>query len=203
MPDRQSDTPSRASGTLDPAAESAILRDWAAGTLSGDEAFARLYETYGRLVHTWLAVRAGGADADDLFQDVWTIFCRRWREWRIDGSAAADARPILAFLFRTCHLVLLAHRRIAQQRATRSLDDSPHPLTDGEREATTHVQLGECLTAATRCCSDEELAVFTAKLAGMHGRDIAHALGITARSSRNQTPRRDEHPVSSGDTNAP
>jgi DNA-directed RNA polymerase specialized sigma24 family protein len=178
LPDRP-DAHSRASGTVDPAAESAVLREWAAGTLSPDEAFARLYETYGPIVHAWLVVRARGADADDLFQDVWTIFCRRWREWKTEGADASDARPVLAFLFRTCHLVLLAHRRIAQHRGTRTLDGAAHPLTDGERNATTHVQLGECLTTAAHCCTDDELAVFTAKLAGMRGRDIAHTLGIT------------------------
>ena len=178
MPDGPG-APSRASDTLDPAAESSILRDWAAGTLSTDDAFARLYETYGPIVHAWLVVRTRGADADDLFQDVWTIFCRRWREWKTESTAAADARPVLAFLFRTCHLVLLAHRRIAQHRTMSPLNEWPHPIADGEREATTHVQLGECLAAAAECCTDEELAVFTAKLAGLRDRDIAHTLGLT------------------------
>jgi RNA polymerase sigma factor (sigma-70 family) len=164
----------------DAAANSAIMRDWASGALSPDDAFVRLYEAYGPLVLTWLRVRVDEASADDLFQDVWAIFCRRWREWDPHGSAdAADARPVLSFLFRTCHLVLMAHRRVARQRDARPLDEASGVTVDGSTPVLMRVQLGECLAAAKESCSDEDVAVLTAKLAGVPAREIARTLQIS------------------------
>jgi RNA polymerase sigma factor (sigma-70 family) len=164
----------------DPAAESVILREWTRGATSSDEAFEQLYREYGPVVHVWLRVRAGDTTADDLFQDVWAIFCRRWREWEPQaGADPADARPVLSFLFRTCHLVLLAHRRIAKARDFRPIDEAPDPAVDGHAAAMAHVQLGECLSAARHCCSDEEMAIVSAKLAGVPAREIARTLHIT------------------------
>jgi len=173
----------------DGAANSAIMRDWASGALSPDDAFVRLYEAYGPLVLTWLRVRVDEATADDLFQDVWAIFCRRWREWdptRLrqgdgghGGADAADARPVLSFLFRTCHLVLMAHRRVARQRDARPLDEASGVTVDGSTPVLRRVQLGECLAAAKESCSDEDVAMLTAKLAGVPAREIARTLQIS------------------------
>jgi DNA-directed RNA polymerase specialized sigma24 family protein len=145
-----------------------------------DREFERLFAEYGPPVRAWLAVRAPAGDADDLFQDVWTIFYRRWQEWTPHPRAeAGDVRPVLSFLYRTCHLVLMAHRRVRAKKAMRPLDDSPEPAIDGQAERTRQIQLGECLTAARQCCSDEDLAVLTAKLSGVPARDIARTLQIT------------------------
>lgn len=153
---------------------------WAEGALSSDEAFAHLFEEYGPLVLGWLRVRVDHASADDLFQDVWTIFCRRWREWQPQDTVdSADARPVLSFLFRTCHLVLMAHRRVARQRPTEPLGTAMEITLDGSAHITSQVQLGECLSAARATCSDEEVAVLAAKLAGVPAREIARTLGIT------------------------
>ena len=163
----------------DSAREVIVLRAWARGDLSPDEAFARLYEAYASLVRSWLAVRAGDA-ADDLFQDVWTIFYRRCREWEHRADLDdEEARPVLSFLFRTCHLTLRAHRRLLEHRAAQPLDTVEDPLVDGQSRALEAVQLGECLTAARAHCSDDETAVLTAKLAGVPAREIARTLRLT------------------------
>ena len=164
----------------DTAAESAVLRAWAEGSLTPDGAFEQLYVQYGPLVHGWLAVRADAADADDLYQEVWAIFCRRWREWKpAAGLDVADARPVLSFLFRTCHLVLMAHRLMVRTRATEPIEDADPPAVDGHEVMTQRVQLGECLAAARACCTDEDRAVLTAKLSGVPAREIARTLGMT------------------------
>jgi DNA-directed RNA polymerase specialized sigma24 family protein len=174
----------------DAAANSAIMREWARGALTTDDAFVQLYEAYGPLVLTWLRVRVDDASAEDLFQDVWTIFCRRWREWdptrlrqgyggQDAGADAEDARPVLSFLFRTCHLVLIAHRRIARQRDTRPLYAAAAVTVDGSMHLVSRLQLGECLAAAKASCTDEEVAVLTAKLAGVPAREIAQTLQVT------------------------
>ena len=156
------------------------MQRWADGTLSSDEAFAQLYEAYGPLVLTWLRVRVDEASAEDLFQDVWAIFCRRWREWEPQESMEpADARPVLSFVFRTCHLVLMAHRRLARRQDMRPLNEASNVTIDGGTHVMTRVQLGECLSAARAACSDEEVAVLTAKLAGVPAREIARTLQIT------------------------
>ena len=156
------------------------MRDWSRGVLSHDEAFTKLYEEYGPLVHTWLRARSGDAAADDLFQDVWGIFCRRWREWEPPpGAADADARPVLSFLFRTCHLVLMAHRRVERRRSEDPLEHAAEPPVDGHTYVLARVQLGECLSAARASCSDDQVAVLTAKLAGVPAREIARTLGLT------------------------
>jgi DNA-directed RNA polymerase specialized sigma24 family protein len=156
------------------------LRAWAEGELPPEEAFARLYAAYARPVRAWLIVRAGAA-ADDLFQDVWTIFLRRCREWRHPPAADRDpdARPVLGFLFRTCELVLLAHRRIQARRETSPLADAAHPTVDGQAHALRAIQLGECLDVARRHCSDTDCAVLMAKLAGVPAGEIARTLGLT------------------------
>jgi DNA-directed RNA polymerase specialized sigma24 family protein len=159
--------------------ETAILRDWSSGSVAPDEAFTRLYDLYAPVVRTWLAVRAGSF-ADDLFQDVWTIFYRRTREWEHRTEMTGDeARPVLSFLFRTCHLTLRAHRRLLMRRGDAPLESVREPALDGQLRAIEAVQLGECLTAASHHCSDEDCAVLTAKLAGVPGREIARTLGLT------------------------
>jgi DNA-directed RNA polymerase specialized sigma24 family protein len=134
-----------------------VLRAWARGELSSDQAFARLYEAYAPLVRTWLAVRARDA-ADDLFQDVWTIFYRRCREWQGDQGEAQRSK--------------------INGPGDRPLDAVEDPLVDGQSRALEAVQLGECLTAALAHCSDDETAVLTAKLAGVPAREIARTLQL-------------------------
>jgi DNA-directed RNA polymerase specialized sigma24 family protein len=165
---------------LPDAGESPVLRAWADGRIDADAAFAALYDTYAPMTRGWLAVRAPAADVDDLFQDVWSIFLRRWREWTPpDTISAADPRPVLSFLFRTCHLALLAQRRLAAAHTMQPIEAAPEPDVDGDRIAVREVQFGECLAAARACCDDTELAVLTAKLSGVSGRETARTLGLT------------------------
>ena len=180
------------------------MRDWSRGVLSPDEAFVRLFEEYGPLVHTWLRARVVDGSADDLFQDVWTIFCRRWREWQpTSGAGETDARPVLSFLFRTCHLVVIAHRRLARTRNERPIEAAAGAGVNGQAHAVTQVQLGECLTAARACCSDDEIAILRAKLAGVPARDIARTLQMTEAAVdhrfRNAVARIREHLMPAGE----
>jgi hypothetical protein len=54
--------------------------------------------------------------------------------------------------------------------------DALNVTLDGSTQITAHVQLGECLSAAKTACSDGEVAVLTAKRAGVPARprDCAH-----------------------------
>jgi DNA-directed RNA polymerase specialized sigma24 family protein len=160
--------------------ESPVLQAFAEGRLTHEEAFAGLYGAYGRTTRGWLAARAPAADIDDLLQDVWSIFWRRWREWSSPvGVSPSDPRPLLSFLFRTCHLTLMARRRLAAVHATQSIEAAPDPATDGHRALEREVQLGECFSAARACCDDIDLAVLTGKLSGLSGREIARTVGLT------------------------
>lgn len=73
-------------------------------------------------MRAWLALRADSA-ADDLFQDVWTVFYRRCREWQHRAPMGDESRPVLSFLFRTCHLTLRAHRRLRAARDAAPLEE--------------------------------------------------------------------------------
>jgi DNA-directed RNA polymerase specialized sigma24 family protein len=160
--------------------ESPVLQAFAEGRITHEEAFAGLYGAYGRTTRGWLAARAPAADVDDLLQDVWSIFWRRWREWTLPtGVSSSDPRPVLSFLFRTCHLTLMARRRLASAHATQPIEATPDPAVDGQHALVRHLQLGECFSAARACCDDIDLAVLTAKLAGVSGREIARTVGLT------------------------
>ncbi len=168
--------------TTAPAATSElpILRARAQGRLSADEAFERLYRLYAPTILGWLAMRVHASDADDLFQDVWTVFCGRWRRWQFTPEMEApEARPVLSFLFQTCHFVLQGHRR-RMARPSHSLagvevTDDAH----GAEQLQWEVELGHCLGQARRVCPPEELDVLLAKLAGVPAREIARTLLIT------------------------
>ncbi|MFQ5695615.1 MAG: RNA polymerase sigma factor [Terriglobia bacterium] len=160
--------------------EPPILRARAQGRLSAHAAFEQLYALYAPTVLGWLALRVKPADADDLFQDVWTVFYGRWRSWQfLPEMQAPGARPVLSFLYRTCHFTLRGHRR----RAARVSDpleaaEVPDGLRGPER-LLQQLQIGQCLQLARGVCPPEELDVLLAKLAGVPAREIARTLEIT------------------------
>ena len=160
--------------------EQPILRARARGEVSCDAAFERLYALYAPVVLGWLAMRVERPDADDLAQDAWSIFYRRWRGWRfLPEMEAPGARPVLSFLYRTAYLVEEAHRR-RTSRPHQSLEEVE--LADGRRapeRMIEQVEMGRCLELARRICPSEELDVLLAKLAGVPAREIARALEIT------------------------
>jgi DNA-directed RNA polymerase specialized sigma24 family protein len=156
-----------------------ILRKRAAGEVSVDDSFEALYELYGRQVRGWLTVRAGAADADDLAQDVWTVFYRRWKSWQfVPELEAQEARPVISFLFRTCHFVLAGHLRVREKHGADTLGSadavpvSPDPWLR-------QLELKRCLSAVRASCSAGDLAIVTGKLSGVSGREIARTLGMT------------------------
>ena len=72
--------------TTGQAEEQTILTSRRSGRLSCEESFRELYELYGRSVLSWLLVRVPRDQADDLFQEAWTTFLVRWRNWEFRDS---------------------------------------------------------------------------------------------------------------------
>jgi RNA polymerase sigma factor (sigma-70 family) len=158
--------------------EQGILRARARGEVSADASFEDLYRLYGPAVRAWLRFRVPGPAADDLLQDVFLIFHGRWGRWDFRPEMeAAGARPVLSFLFRTCHFVLRAHRR----RAGREESAEGMEAVDerGAERLMRDAEAGRVLDLARRLCPAEELDVLLPKLAGVAAREIAQTLGIS------------------------
>jgi RNA polymerase sigma factor (sigma-70 family) len=155
-----------------------VLRARTRGEVSADAAFERLHALYAPSVRAWLLLRVRGTEAEDLVQDVWTIFYHRWRRWeQRPGMDEPEARPVLSFLYRTCHFALKGHRRKARLEDAMETD-----VADGQAGAERlllGVEAGRCLDLARRVLRPEELDVLLAKLAGVPAREIAETLGVT------------------------
>src|ERR1700754_5230105 len=108
--------------TVPLASEHPILLARASGEVSADVSFEQLYDLYQRPGDAWLSLRLPASDADDLAQDVWAIFYRRWQIWRFPAELVPEAKPVLSFLYRTCHLTLSAFRRIRDRDCAGDLD---------------------------------------------------------------------------------
>jgi len=158
--------------------EHPILHARASGQVSADVSFERLYELYRKPVHAWLSLRLPASDADDLAQDVWTIFYRRWQTWRFTAELPPEAKPVLSFLYRTCHLTLAGFRRLQERDRAGDLDqagDVAAPTGTWQRD----LEVRQCLTAARHACSSDELEILIGKLTGVSARTIARTLGVT------------------------
>ena len=80
--------------------EHAIVSGRMSGVLSVDTSFERLYKIYAAVVLGWLVIRVEPNAVEDLVQDVWTVFYRRWRIWQQPAEMNTPAaRPVLSFLF--------------------------------------------------------------------------------------------------------
>ncbi len=166
------------SPAADASPERSILRARAQGEVSADASFEDLYRLYGPTVRAWLRFRVAGPAADDLMQDAFLIFHGRWARWEFRPEMEAEAaRPVLSFLFRTCHFVLRAHRR----RACREESAEGIEAVDerGADRLMRDAEAGRALGIARRLCPAEELDVLLPKLAGVPAREIAQALGIS------------------------
>jgi DNA-directed RNA polymerase specialized sigma24 family protein len=109
---------------------------------------------------------------------VWTIFYRRWQAWRFPAELVPEAKPVLSFLYRTCHLTLAAFRRMQERDRAGDLDqagDLPAPVGAWQRD----LEVRQCLSAARAACSADELEILIGKLTGVSARTIARALGVT------------------------
>jgi RNA polymerase sigma factor (sigma-70 family) len=165
-------------GAKAPSPEHEVLRARTRGEVSADAAFERLHALYAPSVRAWLLLRVRGTEAEDLVQDVWTIFYHRWRRWeQRPGMDEPEARPVLSFLYRTCHFALKGHRRKARLEGAMEAD-----VADGQAGAERlllGVEAGRCLDLARRVLRPEEMDVLLAKLAGVPAREIAETLGVT------------------------
>ena len=158
--------------------EHAVLRARQAGDLSTDESFRSLYDLYGREVLAWLLVRAR-EEADDLFQEVWSVFYFRWKRWELrEELMAQEARPVLSFLFRTAALTW--RNRFHRRRPTEPVENLEVEDSESGPEAVhRRLELGDTLKLASRICPPEEMDVLLARLSGLSGAEISEALGIT------------------------
>lgn len=166
----------------DPArSEQQILRARARGEVSAEVSFEQLYTLYGKPVLAWIAMRAGPGHVDDLFQDVWMIFFRRWQGWQfLPEMEAEGAKPVLSFLFRTCHLMLQGHRRKQQAKPQQDVEAVDVPdASGGAAQMIEQIELGRCLKLAREICPHEELDVLLAKLSGVPTREIAQAMKMS------------------------
>jgi RNA polymerase sigma factor (sigma-70 family) len=161
--------------------EPQILRARAEGRVSPDASFEQLYGLYAPLVAAWFQVRVSPDVADDLFQDVWTIFFNRWQRWELlPEMMHPDAKPVLSFLFRTAHFVLIGYRRQGANRPQESLDEIEMPDRQRSPERMQHhLEVGRTLALARKLCPPEEMDVLLAKLAGVPAREIARTLAVS------------------------
>jgi DNA-directed RNA polymerase specialized sigma24 family protein len=163
-----------------PSLENRLLRARARGEISTDAAFEKLFLEYGRLVASWLAVRADPSVVEDLAQDVWLIFYGRFRRWEFGVEMeSSEARPVLSFLFRTCQFVARGHRRLAENRKKDPLDDDDPRTSYSGQAVLRDVEASRALSIARRVCPEEELDVLLAKLAGLSAREIGKTLSMT------------------------
>ncbi len=162
----------------DASPERSILRARARGEVSADESFEDLYRLYGPTVRAWLRVRVPPPVSDDLLQDVFLIFHARWGRWEFRPELEVEgARPVLSFLFRTCHFVLRGYRRKSgREESVEGLDAADE---GGPERLTRSVEAGRALELARRLCPTEELGVLLPKLAGVPAREIARTLGLS------------------------
>jgi len=158
--------------------EQTILRARATGEVSADQGFERLHALYAPSVLAWLRLRVPRADAEDLQQDVWMVLYDRWKRWEFRPEMEApEARPVLSFLFRTCHFVLRGHARRAAVRAEQPLEAAGEARAPQQGHSA--LELGRCLDLARRICPLEEQEVLAGKLAGIPAREIARSLAIS------------------------
>jgi RNA polymerase sigma factor (sigma-70 family) len=164
-------------GTRARSPEPALLRARAWGEVSADQALERWHALYAPAVRAFVALRVRGPEAEDLVQDVWTIFYERWRRWEHRPEMeAAEARPVLSFLYRTCHFAVMGHRRrTPREEPAAEIEDG----RSGEESLVRDAEAGRCLELARRILPPAELDVLLAKLASVPAREIARALGIT------------------------
>jgi DNA-directed RNA polymerase specialized sigma24 family protein len=164
--------------TVPLASEHSILQARASGEVSADVSFEQLYALYQRPVYAWLSLRLPASDADDLAQDVWTIFYRRWQSWRFPAELVREAKPVLSFLYRTCHLTLAAFRRMQERDRASDLEQAgpvAAPIGSWQRD----LEVRQCLAAAREACSSDELEILLGKMTGVSARAIARTLGLT------------------------
>lgn len=160
--------------------EQLILRACLQGEVSLEDAFYEFYRLYAPVVRGWLLLSVKRTEVDDLFQDIWIIFYRRWQQWQfLPEMDVPEARPIASFLYRTFRFALEGHRRRAM-KSSQSLDgmDVPDQGEESER-LLRQVELGRCLDLARTICSAQELEILLAKLAGVPARDIARSLSVS------------------------
>src|SRR5262249_54541664 len=164
-------------GSKAPSPEPALLRARARGEVSADQAFERWHALYAPAVRAFVTLRVRGPEAEDIVQDVWTIFYERWRRWEHRPEMeAAEARPVLSFLYRTCHFAVMGHRRPS---ALAEPEPEVADGSSGEERVLRDVDAGRCLELARRVLPAAELEVLLAKLAGVPAREIARTLGLS------------------------
>ena len=161
--------------------EQLILRACVSRDLSRDDAFNELYLLYADVVRGWLLVSVKRAEVEDLFQDIWIVFYRRWQQWQFLAEMQdPEARPVASFLYRTFRFVLEGHRRRSSHshESIEAVEELPGDLQEPDR-LLLQLELGQCLELARKICLPQELEVLLAKISGLSVREIATAISVT------------------------
>src|SRR5215208_2594363 len=130
--------------------EQLILRACVSKELSHDDAFGELYLLYAAVVRGWLSVSVKRGEVEDLFQDIWIVFYRRWQQWQfLAEMEEPDARPVASFLYRTFRFVLEGHRRrnLHNHEPIEAVEELPDNLQQPDR-LLMQLELGQCLELA-------------------------------------------------------
>ncbi len=158
--------------------EHGIVSGRMSGALSVDASFECLYKIYAPVVVAWVFVRVESNMVEDLVQDVWTVFYRRWRTWRQPPEMnTPDARPVLSFLFRTVHLAAKAHHR--RKLVHEPIEEHDPPDHTAPQRLYAMLTLGRCLELARMHCCPDDIQILTGKLAGVPAKEIARTLSIS------------------------
>jgi RNA polymerase sigma factor (sigma-70 family) len=160
--------------------EQPILRARARGEISSEVAFDQFYVLYAPVVRGWAAISARRDEAEDIFQDVWSIFYRRWRDWCfLPEMEAPEAKPVLSFLYKTFRFLLEGYRRKALLKHASLEEAELCGIAVESEDLVRQVEVSRCMDIARRIFSREEMDILLAKLAGISAREIASILCIT------------------------
>ena len=144
----------------------ATIRAVAAGD---QDAFARLYADYVRLVHAILLGRIPRRDVDDLVQDVFLTAFRRIRELRDPAAFGGWIAPIAR------------NRATDYMRKKREQVELPADLAGGDRVETETFAVLEIVRSLPEAYRD---TLLMRQVEGMSGNEIAERSGLTPASVR-------------------
>ena len=159
-----------AGDALTPTARNAALGETIRAVAAGDQdAFARLYADYARMVHAILLGRIPRRDVDDLVQDVFLTAYTRIRELREPAA------------FGSWVATIARNRATDYLRQTREQVELPDDLAGGEPIDTHTFALLEIVRTLPEAYRDTLLMRL---VEGMSGNEIAERSGLTPASVR-------------------
>ncbi len=157
-----------------PPVEDEMLQDLVKGLRSGNqEAFARLYEIFGPVVHGILLLRVGAAEAEDLTQEVFLRVHGKIKDLR-------DANSLPAWVCSTARNLATDHSRQQSRRPRlEPLSEYPDKGPEADEELATRVL--ERLRSLPEAYQE---ALILRLVEGLSGPEISACTGLTQASVR-------------------